>query len=79
MDLVLVTKAELIENVVVHQPSTASVPSDHYLISLVLLQPDRTSRGGDIAQPVEVFDYSKADWIGLCNYLLDEDFMQCLL
>ena len=77
MDIILVTKAGLIENVVVHQPSSASVPSDHYLITFVLLLPDRTSRGGNIAQPVEVFNYSKADWISLCNYLLDEDFSVC--
>ena len=27
--------------------------------------------------PAVVFDYSKANWEGLCNYLLDQDFGIC--
>ena len=34
-------------------------------------------RRSSCATSTVVFDYSKADWEGLCNYLLDQDISRC--
>ena len=74
LDLVLVSDEDLISAFKVHSRAETPLDTDHFMISFSL-------EGGNTASscqsPVLVFDYPKADWNGLCNYLLDYDFSLC--
>ena len=70
MDLVLTDCPDLIGDVVVHDHNTSFL-SDHCIISMSLTFqfPSAYSVRGEPA-----FNYLKADWSGLNNYLCDIDF-----
>lgn len=75
LDLVITDEDDLVRELRIHSPTESPFPSDHYLISFgisIVPQLDPT------AGTPSVFDYSKADWAGLCNFLLDVDFSVCL-
>ncbi len=71
LDLVLTNKAEYLK---VHPAADTPFPTDHYLISCgIRLCPVNPSPNS----PAMVFDYPKADWNGLSNHLLNQDFSMC--
>ena len=74
LDLVLTTNEDLLYNPKVHSISALPFQLDHFLVSFQLRvsEPASCSLGGRL-----VFDYSKVDWVGLSNYLSDEDFSIC--
>lgn len=78
MDLVLTSDVDLIGSLVIHCDQTdCPLHSDHFMITF-----DISCTEGGLDPPsclpsTIVFDYSKADWEGLCNYLLDQDFSLC--
>lgn len=75
LDLVLTTSDDdLLCNPKVHLPKD-SLNSDHFLISFQL----RINQTNTCSSATRlVLDYQKADWEGLCNYLLDnDDFSLC--
>lgn len=72
LDLII-AKDEVVSNIVVHSEAN-SLQSDHYSLTFSVsvckeLECGRKSK--------LVFDYQKADWVGLCDYLLDSDLESC--
>lgn len=75
LDLVLSNSDSLVHDLFVDSHSTLPSFSDHYIISFsISCSTNKRPR----SQPKFVFDYSKADYEGLCSYLLDVDFSCCL-
>lgn len=70
LDLVFV-KGELVEDIVIGEQN---LRSDHYSISFKMRA--HNDQGGSSKSRI-VFDYSKADWDGLCCFLMDSDFSCC--
>ena len=68
LDLVLVSDEDLVSSVSVHSNDDRPLQSDHFMISFDLAY---TVVGSTTINLREVFDYSKADWSGLCDHLLD--------
>ena len=75
LDLVLTSSIELLHSLAVF--SDKFQYSDHFLIkfSLHLLAPTPTSSAH---RSLPALDYSRADYEGMCNYLLEFDFSKCL-
>ena len=57
------------------QSSPTAQFSDHFNISFHIVSCASISRR---CEPLFVFDYSKADFAGFCNYLLDINYSVCL-
>ena len=74
LDLLLTNNENLICQLSVQSTPTSQL-SDHYNICFHMVYCPSTSRRHS---PLSVFDYSKADYEGLCNYLLDIDYSFCL-
>ena len=71
LDLLLTNNASLISNLTIEQPHPL-ISSDHYTISFKIklqLSHKCKEKGHSL-----VFDYSKGDYTGLCDHLLDADF-----
>ena len=74
LDLVLTSDEQAITALQIHSEFDSPVKSDHLMISFSLLA---KPKGIPRSKPRIVFDYSKADWSGLCDHLLDSDFSLC--
>lgn len=74
LDLVLVSDDDLLEGLQVHPEDASPFTTDHYLISFCF---QRSCEYIPCKSPIIVFDYSKADWDGLSNHLMDNDFSLC--
>ena len=75
LDILLTNCDHLISNISVTKPDDHSLPSNHYLISF-LIECSSLSTKSNV--PVFIFDYPKADYEGLCNFLFDTDFSYSL-
>ena len=67
----------VIEPLKVHPASDCPMGTDHFMISFALQGKASLLQHSPCATSAVVFDNSKADWEGLCNYLLDQDFGTC--
>lgn len=74
LDLVLTSDDDLIGALKVHQQNETPLSSDHFMVSFSL---NVTGVSAPCKCMSVVFDYPKANWDGLCNYLLDSDFSMC--
>ena len=74
LDLVLTNDESLVEAVMVHPESDSPFPTDHFMVSFTFVG---CSMCDSCSAPVYVYDYPKADWVGMCNHLLDCDFSMC--
>ncbi len=68
LDLVLTNEIDLIKELKVHSELETPLSTDHLMISFDLQEDCNQSY---CLKSTGVFDYSKADWEGLNNYLLD--------
>ena len=66
---------DLIHNIVVHFPGETPILTDHFLVSYQCRVSE--SGGGNCRDSTIVYDFPKANWTGLCNHLLKEDFSLC--
>ncbi len=75
LDLILTNSEEAIDNLLIH-PSWGSVlGSDHHAV--IFTVQIKTSFKSITRNQLYVYDYTKADWSGLCDYLLDINFSMC--
>ena len=74
LDLLITNSPDMVSNLTLSRDTISLFNSDHFLVSFDLLAYCKTATH----QPSKVFNYSKADMEGLCNYLLDLDFSPCL-
>ena len=74
LDLLLTNNEHLVSQLS-GQSSPSAQLSDHFNISFHIVSCAPTSKRCEL---LFVFDYSKADFAGLCNYLLDIDYSVCL-
>ena len=74
LDLLLTNNENLVSQLTVNSTPALQL-SDHYNICFHIAKYSLTPRRKPI---LSVFDYSKADYEGLCNYLLDVDYSACL-
>ena len=75
LDLVI-TNIENLISVISIADSNLLISSDHHRVSFKINYILPPSRG---TSHKFFFDYSKADFVGLCDHLLDSDFDNCLL
>ena len=73
LDLILTTKPAVFEALRVHSASDCPLSTDHFMLSFGLQGEASLLRHSSCTTSV-VFDHSMANWEGLCNYLLDQDF-----
>ena len=66
---------DLIHNIVVHFPGETPILTDHSMVSYQCRVSE--SGGGNCRDSTVVYNFPKADWTGLCNHLLKEDFSIC--
>ena len=69
LDLVLVSDADLVSSLSIDH-SVSLFQLDHYVISFTFTL---SCSVYSVNLQREVYDYSKADWEGLCDYLLDSN------
>ena len=74
LDLLLTNNENLVRHLSVESTPMSQL-SNHYNICFNIVNCPSTSRRHS---PLSVFDYSKGDYEGLCNYLLDIDYSLCL-
>ena len=72
LDILLTNNDSLIRNLSVTE-SSPLLPSDHHKICF------SNSRPRQRKHPTFVFNFIKGDYNGMCDYLLDIDFSDCLL
>ena len=77
LDLVLTTELAVIDALRVHFASDCPLSLDHFMLSFGLQGEASLLQYSPCATHAVVFNYSKANWGGLCNYLLDQDFSIC--
>lgn len=75
LDLIFTVHTDLVDNVTVHPPEETPLSSDHFRVSFRVNTQHCISVEGDCSL---VYDYPKADWEGLCNFLMDGDLDSCL-
>ena len=75
LDLVITNTENLISDISIAD-SHSLISSDHHRVSFKINYILPPSRG---TSHKFFFDYSKADFVGLCDHLLDSDFGNCLL
>ena len=78
LDLIFTDGPDLIADIHIWKDGSSIFHlSDHYIITFAFLQhlPFPIRKLG--RAPAHVFNYSKANWSGLCDYLLDIDFTTC--
>ena len=71
LDLILTNSPHKVGDVSV----TKTFPSDHYAINFNIYF--RNSNFTGFTSPTTFLNYSKADYQGMCDYLLDWDFSEC--
>ncbi len=76
LDLVLSNDSNLFVSVKVHPESDNPFPTDHFMISCGL-QGSAPGPRCPCGPSSLVYDYPKANWDGMCSYLLDQDFSLC--
>ena len=74
LDLLLTNNEKLVRHLSVESTPISQL-FEHYNTCFNIVNCPSTSRRHS---PLSVFDYSKADYEGLCNYLLDIDYSLCL-
>ena len=74
LDLVLTNDPELISDLSIHPHLSHTLTSDHFIISFTVTPFSLPSLRNE---PIYVFDYPKADLLGLCDYLLSSDLSFC--
>ena len=74
LDLVLTSDEEAVTSLKVHPGVDSPFKLDHFMVSFSLAV---NTVCPSCSATSLVFDYSKADWEGLCGYLLDSDFSMC--
>ena len=70
LDILLTNSEHIISHISVSKPYD-SLPSDHYKISFFIESNFPLNKSH---KPVFVFDYKRANYEGLCDFLLDVDF-----
>ena len=75
LDLVLTNNLELVSDISIHPHLSHTLTSDHFIISFTVTPFSLPSLRNE---PIYVFDYPKADLLGLCDYLLSSDLSLCL-
>ena len=60
-----------------HPASDCPLSTDHFMLSFGFQGEASLLQRFSCPTSTVVFDYSKADWEGLCNYILDQDFSRC--
>ena len=75
LDLVLTNDPELVSDLSIHPHLSHTLTSDHFIISFTVTPFSLPSLRNE---PIYVFDYPKADLLGLCDYLLSSDLSLCL-
>ncbi len=53
------------------------IDTDHYMVTLDICTIGEASQLPSCLPSTIVYNYSKADWENLTNYLLDQDFSMC--
>ena len=74
LDLLLTNNEDLIQNITVHPYEASPIPTDHLMIGFQL------SLGTCLSNKPHshfVYDYSKADFEGMTNYILNSDILMC--
>ena len=69
LDLVLNTESAVIEALRVQPAADCPLSMDHFMLSFGLQGEAFLLQRSSCASSTVVFDYSKADWEGLCNYI----------
>lgn len=77
LDLVLTNDFDLVKSLNVHEEGVCPLCSDHYMITVCLTNCAKSKCELFCGAPIMVFDFPKADWEGLSNFLLDQDFSWC--
>ena len=75
LDLVLTNNPELVSDLSIHLHLSHTLTSDHFIISFTVTPFSLSSLQNE---HIYVFDYPKADLLGLCDYLLSSDLSLCL-
>ena len=75
LDILLTNNDSLIRNLSVTE-SSPLLPFDHHKICFSI---QSNSRPRQRKRPTFVFNFTKGDYNGMCDYLLDTDFSDCLL
>ena len=63
----------VIEALRVHSASDCPMSTDHFMLSFGLQGEASLLQHSPCTTSTVVFNYSKANWEGLCNYLLDQE------
>ena len=74
LDLILTSNDSLITNLNVVDVGLSGFITDHFLLHFEVVADDPIR---PCNSPQLVYDYTKADWQGMCNHLLDCDFAAC--
>ena len=75
MDLILTNNEDLVSSIEVHLTDNFPISSDHYIINLELSL-SRPNSPANVTQ--HVYDYSKADFIGMNAYIFNSNIINCL-
>ena len=75
LDLVFSNCPDMVSDIHIRNDEMSDL-SDHYIISLVLQQHSSSTCRSKVSSG-NIFNYSKADWLGLEDFLLDADFSHC--
>ena len=73
MDLVLTNSENIVSNLLVTEPHPLS-PTDHHIVSFNIQYATQSKQSN---KHKYVYDFSKADFDGLFNHLLETDFSDC--
>lgn len=76
LDLVITSDEDIIQDIIIHPHDYQLVSSDHYTISFGVKLPANYQ---PTFTPQVIFDYTKANYIDLCNFLSSIDFSVCEL
>ncbi len=74
LDLVITESEQFVKNLTVFTPNQPPLCSDHSVITFYLPQSISNSPTKSTSY---FYDYSKADFSGICNHLMDVDFSIC--
>ena len=75
LDLIITNNEDIIDNLNVHPQHFEPIPTDHSVISLTILLPMEHINSPNTTQVI--FDYSKANYPGLINFLSHFGFSIC--
>ena len=72
LDLIITNNKDIIDNLKVHPQHYKPIPADNFVISFTILFPMEHINFSNTTQVI--FDYSKANYLGLINFLSHIDF-----